>query len=467
MRAIIKSIEQNSPASKSSISPGDILHRINGTIVEDVLDYMYLTYDEKLLIEVRNPQGKIKLIKIEKPEGEDLGLQFDTFLMDKQKSCSNKCIFCFIDQLPKGMRKTLYYKDDDLRLSFLQGNYITLSNLTKHDMERIIKLRISPINISVHTMDKELRNYMLGRKNDASGLSLIYLLAAAGIEMNCQIVCCPGLNDGEELKSTIEKLILLGKSINSVSIVPVGLTKHRDNLPKLQLFDKKTAFDTVRLTEKYAKECLQTRGKRVFYCADEFYIISGIKLPTHSYYENYPQLQNGVGMMRLFINEFMHELAKMKSIGSLKTSSDIEQNNPDSEKNTDNNMYSRFISISSSGIVDLSIATGFAAFNYIVKLLMTAKQIHDTINVGVYAIRNDFFGESITVSGLITAGDIIAQLKGKNLGKRLLIPQNMLRSQEDVFLDDITVSQLSDILGVPIRIVAQDGADLLHAIVES
>ena len=433
MNAVVKAVAPGSPASRTGIAPGDVLHKINGDAIGDVLDYMYRSYDADIMLEFAGKGGKLKLVRLRKPEGADVGLEFDTFLMDKQRSCANKCVFCFIDQLPGGMRESLYYKDDDVRLSFLQGNYVTLTNLSRRDVERIVSLRISPINVSVHTLDPELRGYMLGTKNGAAGIAALRALAEAKIELNCQIVCCPGINDGAELARSIEGLCALGPAINSVSVVPVGLTRHRQRLEPLRPFDRGLALETVRQVGRYSEKCLRKRGSRVFFCADELYMKAGLKLPPHGYYEGYPQLENGVGMMRLFITEFEEELARTGS-------------GPCAE-------YSEF-----------SIVTGAAACKYLTNLLKMAIGKCDRIAGKVYAIRNDFFGESVTVSGLVTGGDIVAQLRGRALGKRLLIPQNMLRRGEDVFLDDVTASEVSEALGVPIRVVRQDGADLLRAI---
>jgi len=441
MNAVIKTVMPGSPASKTIIAPGDTLRRINGSLVNDILDYKYLSYDERLLLELTGSDGRLKLVRLKKREGADLGLEFGTFLMDKQRACANKCIFCFIDQLPAGMRETLYYKDDDVRLSFLQGNYVTLTNLSRSDVERIIKLRISPLNVSVHTLNPELRAYMLGIKRGEAGIEALRTLAGAGIMLNCQIVCCPGINDGEELSRTIRGLINLGGCINSVSVVPVGLTRHREGLAPIRHFGGGLALQTVRQVEKFGELCLKKRGSRVFFCADELYIKAGLKLPPHMYYEGYPQLENGVGMMRLFITEFMRALSHKSGKGTEDAGQETKAR--------------------SSGF---SVVTGMAASEYLTNLLKIAMHKHATIKGKVYAIQNRFFGDSVTVSGLVTGGDIIAQLKGRDLGSRLLIPQNMLRSGEDVFLDDLTVREVSETLGLPVRVVKQDGADFLCAI---
>jgi len=436
MNAVIKAIIPNSPASKTKAAPGDVLHKINGNVICDILDYEYHSYDSSLFIELSCHYGKVKLIQLYKPEGSGIGLEFETFLIDKERHCVNKCIFCFIDQLPKGMRESLYYKDDDIRLSLLQGNYVTLTNISRIDVARIIQMRVSPINVSIHTLDPKLRSFMLGGIQGGEGIKAFKTLAKNGITLNSQIVCCPGINDGYELSKTIRKLIRIGQRINSVSIVPVGLTKHRQGLKELRPFDKELALRTVRKVERYGEKCLRLRGSRVFYCADELYMMAGLELPYNEFYESYPQLQNGVGMMRLFITEFENALL-------------------------DNGENERISPLTASSY---SIVTGVLAHPYLTNISKSLSSRYDKIKCDVYAIENRYFGESITVSGLVTGGDIIAQLIGKKLGSKLLIPRNMLRFGEEVFLDDITVCDLSKALGVPVRIVEQDGADLLRAL---
>ena len=445
MNAVVKTVIPGSPAAETVIKPGDILRRIDCNTINDVLDYEFYSYDSQILLEFTSPDGKIKLVYLRKPEGAGLGLEFENYLMDKERHCVNKCIFCFIDQLPKGMRKSLYYKDDDVRLSFLQGNYVTLTNLSKMDVERMIEMRISPVNVSIHTLSPRLRSFMLGGRLGRRGLDAFLALVKAGITINCQIVCCPRINCGWKLSWTIENLIKLGTGIKSVSIVPVGLTKHRQGLMDIRPFDKKLALQTVRQVERYGEKCFKTRGSRVFYCADELYMMAGLELPENDFYEDYPQLENGVGMMRLFITEFENALAETDLTPLLSDTGDQQT---------------------------FSIITGVLAQKYLSDLSDTICAKYGKIICNVYAVRNDFFGESITVSGLITGNDIIGQLKGKDLGSKLLIPQNMLRNMgisgipagEEVFLDDVTVSELSNELGVPVRIVKQDGADLLQAL---
>ena len=433
MNAIVKSITPKSPASGTIISTGDALLKINGNKIHDVLDYMFFSYEKRLFLELINSSGKLKFVKITKAEGADIGLEFETYLMDAERSCANKCIFCFIDQLPKGMRESLYYKDDDVRMSFLQGNYVTLTNLQKLDLQRIIKLRISPINVSVHSTDPGLRSMMLGNKSKICGIEALKELAKAEITLNCQIVCCPGINDGVELEKTIKDIIDLGKCVNSVSVVPVGLTKYRDDLPKLHSFDKKNAFATVKQVDKFGESCVKNYGKRIFYCADELYQIAGLPLPGYEYYDEFYQLENGVGMMRLFISEFIDELKSMPKVKS----------------------YEPF-----------AIITGKSAADELTNLLKIVQKKYDNIIGDVLTIRNDFFGDTVTVSGLVTAGDIISQYKENDhiTARHILIPRNMLRAGEDVFLDDITVKQLAEELDVSVRIVAQDGADFLRAV---
>ena len=473
--ATIKAVAPGSPASKRIIKAGDVLCRINGQVVCDVLDYLFLSYDESLMLDFNGANGKKKLVRLRKPAGADIGIEFESFLMDKQRSCANKCIFCFIDQLPKGMRKTLYYKDDDVRLSFLQGNYVTLTNLSQNDIQRIIRLRISPINVSVHTMDPELRSYMLGAGNGADGVSAIKALAGAGIRLNCQIVVCPGINDGAELARTMKGLAELGECVNSVSVVPVGLTKHRQGLEPLRLFDRDLALATVRLVERFSERCLRRRGSRVFFCADELYIKAGLRFPRHEFYEDYPQLENGVGMMRLFITEFMDALwnsefgirnSELRGTKAKLQITNYKVQMGTGERGQCTNDVGQGMGDVYSEKVSFSIVTGVAACKYLTNLLKTFTNRYDKMCGKVYAVRNEFFGDSVTVSGLVTGGDLIAQLRGCDLGLTLLIPQNMLRSGEDVFLDDVTVEEVSAALGVSLRVIKPNGAELFYAMRE-
>lgn len=427
MESTIYKIQSGSPAAGRKIYPGDKLVRINGHKIYDVLDYKFHAYDSKLILEVHG-ESDVRFIKIVKDEGEDLGIEFETYLMDKPKACANKCLFCFVDQLPSGMRKTLYFKDDDARLSFLQGNYITLTNLSEREFKRIIDLHISPINVSVHATDPELRKLLLGNKNAGEGMGMMKQLKDAGIIMNCQIVCCPEINDGNNLLKTMEDLEKLYPEVSSVSIVPVGLTKHRDGLYPLKPFDEKSASDTIDLVEKFGKKCLKKHGSQIFFCADEFYLKAGRAIPEDDWYEGYPQLENGVGLLRLLITEFLDTYETIK---------------PE---------YKSF-----------TVATGVSAAPFIENLLHVAQKLHPQLTGEIVAIKNDFFGHTIDVAGLVTGGDIIKQLTGKNIGERLLIPRNMLKHGEGVFLDDVTIEDLESEFGVPVRIVEQDGYDLAKA----
>ena len=374
--------------------------------------------------------GRLRLVRLKKREGEDLGLNFETYLMDRARSCANKCIFCFVDQLPPGMRSTLYFKDDDARLSFLQGNYITLTNLSEREAQRIIDLRVSPINVSVHTTDPELRCRMLGSRNGGAGLAYMRRFAGAGITMNCQIVCCPGINDGEQLMMTMADLSAMYPAVNSVSVVPVGLTAHRQELYPLKPFDRERARETVAAVERFGARCLERHGSRIFFCADELYIKAGLPLPEDAFYEDYPQLENGVGMMRLLMTEFAAGLASPPE----------------------------------NAHIPFSVGTGVAAAGFIESLIREADGALGGVSGCVYPIKNSFFGESIDVAGLVTGRDLISQLMGRPLNGRLLIPRNMLRHGGDVFLDDVTIPDVESALNVRVRVVEQDGGDLLDAV---
>ncbi len=429
MSSVITKIEKHSPLlHKAHI--GDRLVSINGNDILDVLDYKFFSYDTRLSVTLESSEGKQRTLKIKKQEGGDLGVEFDTYLMDKARSCRNRCVFCFVDQLPKGMRKTLYFKDDDARLSFLTGNYITLTNLSDRELQRIIDLRISPINVSVHATEPELRARLLGNPNGARGYELMKKLADGGITMNCQIVCCPGLNNGAALQRSMEDLAVLYPHVNSVSIVPVGLTKFREQLAPLTPFNRRTANIAIDEINAFGEKCLETHGSRIFFPSDELYLKAGRPIPDDEYYEDYSQLENGVGMLRLLQVEFLSALHN-EDIICKKT--------------------------------PFSIATGVSAAPFLEKLLMTAAEKYDNIKGKVYAIENDFFGHSIDVAGLVTGGDLISQLRGKPLGERLLIPQNMLRDGEGVFLDDVTLDDVERELNIHVVVVGQDGGQLFLA----
>ena len=428
MENIIKSIDRGSPLHRKA-QVGDAVISINGNKIIDVLDYKFFAYDSRLKVLLRRPDGSEYEVTVHKSEGGDLGLEFESYLMDKPRSCANNCVFCFIDQLPKGMRKTMYFKDDDARLSFLLGNYITLTNLSKREIERIIALHISPINVSVHTTNPELRCRMLQNPRAGESIEIMRRFAQAGVVMNCQIVCCPGLNDGEELLRSMRELEEMYPGVHSVSIVPVGLTRYREGLYPLTPFTEELAGETIDMVTAFGDECLKRHGTRIFFCGDELYIKARRELPPDEFYEEHTQLENGVGMIRLLETEFRSAL---------------------------------MLSDAPDGL-PFSIATGVSAAPYFEKLLGMAKEKYGTINGKVYPIENDFFGRSINVTGLITGQDLIHQLRGRDLGQRLLISQNMLRREEMDFLDDVTLEQASRELGVPIYPIEQDGFALWDA----
>lgn len=429
MENVISKIENGSPL-KHRVHIGDTLLAINGNRVHDVLDYKFFGYDPEVSVTVRTPEGVEHTVHVAKAEGQDLGLEFETYLMDKPRSCANNCVFCFIDQLPGGMRRTMYFKDDDARLSFLLGNYITMTNLSDREIQRICDLHISPINVSVHTTNPELRVKMLRNRNAGKCIDIMRRFADGGIKMNCQIVCCPGLNDGDELLRTMRELADMYPAVHSVSIVPVGLTKFREGLFELRPFTPEHSSETIDMVTAFGDECLKKFGTRLFFCSDEMYICANRELPEDEFYEEHTQLENGVGMIRLLEAEFKSALSLSEK--------------PDG--------------------VPFSIACGTSVAPFFEKLVCTAHEKYDNIDGRVYAIENDFFGHSINVTGLITGGDLINQLKGKDLGERLFISQNMLRREEMDFLDDVLLEEASAALGVPIYPIEQDGFALWDAI---
>ena len=434
---IIKSVEVGSIAEEMGIEAGDELLEINGQKIEDIFDYQYLCVDEYLEVLIKKADGEEWLLEIDKAEQEDLGIVFENGLMDDYHSCQNKCIFCFIDQMPPGMRKTLYFKDDDTRLSFLQGNYVTLTNLKDHDIERIIHYRLEPINISFQTMNPKLRCMMLNNRFAGDALKKVDRLYEAGIIMNGQIVLCKGINDGEELRYSLEKLFSYRPVLESVSVVPVGLSKFREGLYPLEPFTKEDACEVIDLIEEYQRKAYADGELHFVHASDEWYILAERELPEEERYDDYLQLENGVGMLRLMINE---------------TRKAIE-------------MYAKRRILFPP--MKISMATGLLAYRTILSLTEEFMKAFPMIEVTVYPIRNDFFGEMITVSGLITAQDLIAQLKDKPLGDRLLIPENMLRSGEDVFLDDLTVTDVQNALQVPIDIVKSSSMGFVQTILET
>lgn len=431
MGILISGTLPGSPAEKARIHAGDRLLAINGQEINDILDYQFYATDERLLLELEKPDGKRKKCRIKKEEYEELGVCCETYLMDKQRHCRNKCVFCFIDQLPRGLRETLYFKDDDARLSFLFGNYITLTNISQQEIDRIIKMKISPVNISVHTTSPELRVRMMNNKNAGEALKYVYQLAEAGIALNCQLVLCPGWNDGEELKRSLADLSALYPAVQSIACVPVGLTKYREGLCQLRGFTKEEARAVIDTINSYGDRFEREQGARLVYPGDEFFLKAGLPLPAHEYYGEYLQLENGVGMMTLLRHEFLEALAGLEE---------------------------------SDRRIELSLATGVAAYDFICELVDELKKKWHNLTCNIYAIKNDFFGENITVSGLVTGRDLIAQLKGKALGDRLLIPAAMLRQEGDLFLDDTTPSEVEQALGIPVEPLPNDGYALLAAL---
>ena len=432
MSTVITAVDRRSPAERAGVRAGEKLISINGRIVEDVLDYRFYGYDPNPALILEDAAGFRRTLRVRKSEGEDLGLNFDSYLMDKPRPCSNHCLFCFVDQMAPGCRETLYFKDDDARLSFLMGNYITLTNLSGREVQRIMDLRISPINVSVHATDPQLRCALLGNKNGAKSLELMRKFGRAGIVMNGQIVVCPGWNDGAQLQKTMEDMVDMGFA--SCSIVPVGLTKYRQGLAALRPVECREAQAIVEQVEAFGEACLERYGERRFFCSDELYLRAGKSLPTEEFYEGYVQLENGVGMLRSLIEEFR---------------SALERSEPP------------------AGRTYAAMATGVSCAPFLEMLLEEVQGRYPGVGGAVYPIANDFFGHTIDVAGLITAGDLIRQLeplKGERLGERLLIPVNMLRHGGDVFLDDLRISDVEEALRVQVRVVEQDGADLLEAL---
>ncbi len=428
-------IVPGSDSDKKGIKAGDKLHTVNGNEITDVLDYRFYLTDKKVRLQLER-DGKAYEVEIEKEMYADIGLEFETYLIDKQHSCRNRCIFCFIDQLPEGMRKSLYFKDDDSRMSFLMGNYVTLTNLTDSDIDRIIKMRLSPINISVHTTNPALRVEMMKNKRAGEVLKYLGRLSEAGIELNLQIVLCKGINDGSELDRTMRELTELPALPESVSVVPAGLTKFREKLYPLEPFTESECASVLKQVNDFGDKCREKFGRRIFFCGDEFYIKSGTDFPDEDFYEGYPQIENGVGMI---------------------TSMEAE--------------FSDALSVSGSELTEqktVSVATGYAAYEFICRLAEEVMEKVKGLRVNVYRIRNDWFGENITVAGLLTATDIINQLRTEaekgNLGETLVLSSSMLKADENIFLDDKTPYDIERELGVKVRFSECSGDDFLAAI---
>lgn len=438
---VISKVKKGSIAEELELAAGDKVLAIDDTPIEDIFDYQYLIQNEYLELLVEKADGEQWLLEIDKEVDEDLGIEFANGLMDSYRSCHNKCIFCFIDQMPKGMRDTLYFKDDDSRLSFLQGNYVTLTNMSEHDIERICRYHLSPINISFQTMNPVLRCEMLHNRFAGDALKKVDRLHEAGILMNGQIVLCKGVNDGAELDYSIKSLMQYLPNLESVSVVPVGLSKYRDGLYPLEPFTPEDAGLVIDQIEGYQKECYEQFGLHFIHASDEWYLLAGRELPEAERYDGYLQLENGVGMLRLLMDEVRECLADHRE--AIASGLEVPDTTPHS----------------------CSIATGRLAYPTIRMLTEEIGEVYPARTVHVYEIRNDFFGEMITVSGLLTGQDIVAQLKGMELGEKLLLPQNILRSEEDLFLDDYTIADVEGALQVPVDIVKSEGCRLVEAII--
>ena len=430
----IFSVDPGSPGDRAGIRPGDTLLTINGHTILDVLDYRYHSEETRLRLEVER-HGKQKTIRLRKEESEPLGLNFETYLMDRPRACVNKCVFCFIDQLPRGMRETLYFKDDDARLSFLQGNYITLTNLSARELERIMALRISPINVSVQATDPGARCRLLGNPRAGNVMEIMRRFADAHIHMDCQIVVVPDYNDGPVLDRTMEDLASLYPAVTSVSVVPVGLTRYREGLTSLRPFDAAMAGTVLDQVDRMGDTCLDRYGTRIFCCGDELYCKAGRPVPDWDWYEGFPQFENGVGMLRSLEDEFRDALEELET-------------RPEA-------------------VSPFTVATGAAAAPLLTKLLQIFRDSCYAVEGQVIPIENRFFGEMVNVAGLLTGQDLLAQLRDRDLGSRVLISASMLRHGGDMFLDDMTLENLSDTLGVPVIPVRNDGAALLRAFLDT
>lgn len=425
MDAVIKKVYKNSIADEIGIVPGDIIVSIDGIKLKDILDFKFYSSSDEYELEVLKTDGTTEIIEIVNEDYEELGVEFENGLLDRPQVCKNKCMFCFIDQLPRNcMRKTLYFKDDDYRLSALMGNYITLTNLDEEDIERIIRMRLPRINLSVHSANSEIRSRLLNHKN-ADIMPYVKRFAEAGITMDCQIVCCPGINDGADLDNTISELAKYYPQVQSLSVVPVGLTKYREHLPNLVRFDKISAEELIRQVEGHQKVCMESFGSHFVYASDEFYVKADYPLPKPEVYEGYLQIENGVGLLTSLKDEFEQAKVNFKKADYKKT-----------------------------------VATGVSAAPFIRGLVESV-----TDNVEVVAIKNNFLGETITVAGLITAGDLIDQLKGMDLGKELLIPRVML-NHDMIFLDDKTIDDVEKELNIKVTPVENDGYDLVNKLGE-
>lgn len=431
MAVKIFDVTTGSHADKAGIKKGETLLSINSNEIVDVLDYRFYQVNRKLTLEVADENKNVRTIEMTKGEYEEIGLEFETYLMDKQHSCRNKCIFCFIDQLPKGMRESLYFKDDDSRLSFLFGNYITLTNITEHEIDRIIKMHISPINVSVHTTNPELRCKMMNNRFAGDTLKYLKRFADAGITLNCQIVSCPGINDGDELVRTLTDLEALG--VNMTAIVPVGLTRYRENLYPLVPYNKETAGQTIDIIEKMGDECVKKHGRRIFFPGDEFYLLAEREIPSPEFYEDFSALEDGIGMIAYLTDDVGWKLEELDADESL--------------------------------CHKVTIACGEGVFPYMKRIMSMINEKFPNITINTRAIKNNFFGGGVNVSGLVTGGDLIDQLRGDDIGDRLIIPSSMLRFENDLFLDDVSTDDVERELGVTLVSVNNNGNDLVEAVI--
>lgn len=431
MAVKIYDVTIGSHADKAGIKKGETLLSINSNEIVDVLDYRFYQVNRKLTLEVADEDKNVRTVEMTKGEYEEIGLEFETYLMDKQHSCRNKCIFCFIDQLPKGMRESLYFKDDDSRLSFLFGNYITLTNITEHEIDRIIKMHISPINVSVHTTNPELRCKMMNNRFAGDTLKYLKRFADAGITLNCQIVSCPGINDGDELVRTLTDLENLG--VNMTAIVPVGLTRYRENLYPLVPYNKETAGQTIDIIEKMGDECVKKHGRRIFFPGDEFYLLAEREIPSPEFYEDFSALEDGIGMIAYLTDDVGWKLEELDADESL--------------------------------CHKVTIACGEGVFPYMKRIMSMINEKFPNITINTRAIKNNFFGGGVNVSGLVTGGDLIDQLRGDDLGDRLIITSSMLRFENDLFLDDVSTDDVERELGVTLVPVNNNGNDLVEAVI--
>lgn len=447
---VVMAVKNGSIAQEMEIEPGDVLLAIDGNKIEDIFDYQYLIQNAYIEILIRKKGGEEWLLEIDKDPDEDIGITFENGLMDEYRRCRNNCIFCFIDQMPPGMRKTLYFKDDDSRLSFLQGNYVTLTNMSDHDIERIIKYRLSPINISFHTMNPQLRCRMLNNRFAGEALRKADRLFEAGIAMNGQIVLCKGINDGEELEYSIDRLSRYLPHLESVSVVPVGLSRYRQGLYPLEPFTPEDACQVIDRIEEWQKKLYPRWGLHFIHASDEWYIMAGREIPEEERYDGYLQMENGVGMTRLLWEEFRQAMDEMRESLRLCGTECVEGEEIQTPQ------------LQTSGII--SMATGRLAYPCIRRMTEEISALFPGLDIRLYEIRNEFFGEQITVSGLLTGQDIRDQLRGRQLGERLLLPENVLRSGERVFLDDMTVEELENALQVKIDIVKSSGRDFVNAV---